>query len=89
MPFEMGDAAGLGYEASWIISNLITQSAQAVTGLEVTRRDGGRGPFLSASAVVGGMAFDNLPLSKARNWDKTGAAEGLAEEVPPPSGHGQ
>src|SRR5690606_28783235 len=51
------------------------------TGLGVTRRSGGRGPFLSASAGEAGLVFHKLPLSKARNSDKTGVAEGRAEEA--------
>ena len=54
----------------------------------VTRRSGGRGPFLSASAGEAVLVFYNLSLSKTRKQDKPDIAEGRAEEVRPPSGHG-
>src|SRR5690606_41213469 len=58
------------------------------TGLGVTRRSGGRGPSLSASAGEAGLVFDKLPNSKARNSDKPDIAAGRAAEAPSLSGHG-
>lgn len=69
--------------ASWIMHNLATQSIEAVTRLEVTRRGDGRGLNRVASSVADTVVFYNLSLSKARNQGKTDITASLVEEVRP------
>lgn len=75
--------------ASWIMYNLATCRIGAVTGMGITQRGGGHGPFLSAPAGESGLVFYNLSLSKARKRNKTDIVEGPAKEASPLSGHGQ
>lgn len=75
--------------ASCLLYNLATQSIEAVTGLEATRRSDGRDLNQVLLSVADTVVFYNLSLSKTRKRDKPDITASLVEEAPPLRGHGQ